>query len=76
MIAINMHKIDSTLFEMEIREKEYIPAPLLSPRAPSAETFDHLPYSPVDTCVDSISDSESVDALLQCIKERPIRLKI
>lgn len=76
MIAFNAFKIDSVSVETEFREKEYIPAPWHVPRESGTETFDHLPYSPVITCIENARDSEVPVTIMLCTKVRPGWFKI
>ena len=76
MIAINVHKIDIAGIPTEYREKEYIPAPWQVPRGTGTEPLDHLPYSPVITCIDIVRYTEAPIDVLLCEQLRPGWLKI
>ena len=75
MIAANVYKIDSTKLTDEVREKGYIPAPVLDTPGPGEAMYEHLPYSPVIICTD-VNDFKNGQTNIICEKHTRAWLKI
>jgi hypothetical protein len=76
MIAVNVYKIDNTNMPENIRDKGYIPAPMVSPRAGDTLPIEYIPYTPVIMCTVLNGDYKEGSTSFTCGEHNRIWLKI